>query len=110
MRFVVPRELHSGSVVRFENHADDRCARIHHREAAQGKTAADVREGGALPRTAPRRSTTRAEPARSPGGREWFTLDLAPGRYVAFCMVPDDKTGIPHAATGMVKVFSVDDD
>ena len=36
------------------------------------------------------------------GGHGWFRVDDDPGRYVAYCLVPDDKTGIPHAALGMV--------
>lgn len=36
-----------------------------------------------------------------PGGHGWFRVDDDPGRYVAYCLVPDDKTGIPHATLGM---------
>jgi hypothetical protein len=36
------------------------------------------------------------------GGHGWFRVDDDRGRYVAYCLVPDDKTGIPHAALGMV--------
>jgi len=42
-----------------------------------------------------------------PGGHGWFRVDDDPGRYVAFCLVPDDQTGLPHAAMGMVVGFDV---
>jgi hypothetical protein len=41
-----------------------------------------------------------------PGGGGWLRADLEPGNYVAFCLVPDDKTGLPHAAMGMVVGFT----
>ena len=110
MRFVVPSELETNSVVRFENHAakdvhEFTIGRLH-----AGKTAADVQKWAAAPNGPPPFDDAGGAGALSPGGREWFTLHLAPGRYVAFCMVPDDQTGIPHAATGMVKGFTVDED
>ena len=42
----------------------------------------------------------------SPGRTAWLALDLAPGTYVAICFVPDEETHAPHAALGMVSVFS----
>ncbi|HEY7036484.1 MAG TPA: hypothetical protein VH482_34470 [Thermomicrobiales bacterium] len=43
----------------------------------------------------------------SPGQTSYVTLDLAPGRYVALCFVPDKETGAPHAMMGMVQLFTV---
>lgn len=110
MRFVVPSELESNSIVRFENRAakdvhEFTIGRLH-----AGKTAADVQTWAAAPNGPPPFDFAGGAGALSPGGREWFTLHLAPGSYVAFCLVPDDETGIPHAATGMVKGFTIDDD
>lgn len=110
MQFRVPRELQPDSVVRIENNAatdvhEFTIGRLH-----PGKTAADVQAWAAAPNGPPPFDDAGGAGALSPGGREWFTLDLAPGRYVAFCMVPDDMTGIPHAASGMVRGFTVDDD
>ena len=34
-------------------------------------------------------------------------LFLTPGNYVATCFVPDEKTGIPHGATGMDVPFTI---
>lgn len=45
--------------------------------------------------------------AQVPGGGGWFKADVDPGEYIAFCLVPDDKTHIPHAAMGMVVGFTV---
>ena len=41
-----------------------------------------------------------------PGGEATRTLDLAPGSYVMFCLVPDTD-GTPHAAKGMLKQITV---
>ena len=45
----------------------------------------------------------------SPGQTAWGVFDLAPGAYVALCFVPDQETGMPHAAMGMVTVFTVEE-
>lgn len=42
------------------------------------------------------------------GGHGWFRVDDDPGHYVAYCLVPDDMTGIPHAALGMAVGFRVE--
>ncbi|MDQ3692331.1 MAG: hypothetical protein M3464_01710 [Chloroflexota bacterium] len=38
----------------------------------------------------------------------WVEVDLAPGTYVAICFLPDEETGIPHIALGMLDVFMVE--
>ena len=43
----------------------------------------------------------------SPGLTGWAVLDLEPGDYVAVCFVPNAE-GVPHAALGMVKAFTVE--
>jgi len=43
----------------------------------------------------------------TPGATGWTEVDLQPGTYVALCFVPDQKTFTPHAAMGMVDVFTV---
>ncbi|HEY7030081.1 MAG TPA: hypothetical protein VH482_02075 [Thermomicrobiales bacterium] len=39
--------------------------------------------------------------------RTWIQMDLDPGTYVAICFIPDQETQQPHAAMGMVQVFTV---
>jgi len=46
--------------------------------------------------------------ALSPGQTSWLALDLQPGTYIALCFVPDEQTGAPHAAMGMVQIFAVE--
>ena len=43
----------------------------------------------------------------SAGRTAWLALDLEPGTYVALCFVSDKETHAPHAALGMVSVFTV---
>ncbi len=37
----------------------------------------------------------------------YVELNLAPGTYAAVCFVPDLEAGMPHAAMGMITVFTV---
>ncbi|HEV8266266.1 MAG TPA: hypothetical protein VGQ06_15065 [Gemmatimonadales bacterium] len=37
----------------------------------------------------------------------WFTVTLAPGKYLLTCYVPDAKDGKPHVAHGMVQEITV---
>ena len=37
----------------------------------------------------------------------YLALDLVPGTYGAICFFPDAQSGAPHAAMGMVQVFTV---
>jgi hypothetical protein len=43
----------------------------------------------------------------SPGRAAWAVLDLAPGTYLAMCFMFDPTAMMPHAAMGMVAVFTV---
>lgn len=49
---------------------------------------------------------TFAEPGEEAG--LGFEEPLEPGRYVLLCFVPDEETGEPHAALGMVAEFTVE--
>ncbi len=40
--------------------------------------------------------------AISPGLANFMTVDLAPGRYLLLCWVPDPADGVPHVMKGMV--------
>ena len=41
-----------------------------------------------------------------PGETSWVELDLAPGRYIALCVI-SGPTGQPHALMGMTKEFAI---
>ena len=43
----------------------------------------------------------------SVGAAGWFTVTLAPGRYLLICYVPDAKDGKPHLLHGMVQEITV---
>lgn len=45
--------------------------------------------------------------ALAPHSTAWVELHLHTGTYVAICFVPDDTTGLPHAALGMFTIFVV---
>jgi hypothetical protein len=42
-----------------------------------------------------------------PGAAVWVAADFAAGDYFAICFVPDNGTGAPHFALGMIAPFSV---
>lgn len=46
--------------------------------------------------------------ALEPGAGGWLHLDLAPGTYVAICLVPDPASGRPHIDLGMIAEFTVE--
>ena len=41
------------------------------------------------------------------GGRGFFTADFTPGNYALLCGIPDEATGAPHFALGMLEEFTV---
>ena len=45
--------------------------------------------------------------AVKPNGATFPTIDLKPGTYAVFCLVPDSNTGKPHIQLGMFKSFEV---
>jgi plastocyanin len=43
----------------------------------------------------------------SAGRTAWMAFDLQPGYYVAICFIPDKVSHEPHAALGMISIFTV---
>jgi hypothetical protein len=46
-------------------------------------------------------------PALSQGQTTWVAMDLAPGNYIAVCFFADQGSETPHAAMGMIDIFTV---
>jgi hypothetical protein len=73
-----------------------------------GKTMADVEAymqnpAGEMPMT-----FAGGVQALSVGKRNFITLDLEPGTYIALCFVPSpEMDGAPHMALGMIQPFTV---
>jgi hypothetical protein len=44
---------------------------------------------------------------QSTGTTMWMPLTLEPGTYAGLCFIPDQESGLPHAAMGMYTVFTV---
>jgi hypothetical protein len=44
---------------------------------------------------------------QSAGTTTWHHLDLEAGTYILICFFPDQQSGAPHAALGMVDVITV---
>jgi hypothetical protein len=63
-----------------------------------------IRQGLPDPRAFPPAGTFTAISA---GRTAWFTVDLAPGTYVALDFLPDKQTGTNRALLGSVAVFTV---
>ena len=77
-------------------------------QLAPGKTLADVQRwiAGGGQGAPPTRSLGGFE-GPDVGGKGWFTITLAPGKYLFICYVPDAKDGKPHVAHGMVQEIDV---
>jgi hypothetical protein len=108
LTYTMPKKLSKNAIYRFENTDAMDIHEINLGRLKPGKTVADAKayfirlahfgnpgpppftseggHGGVLPN----------------GGHGFFRVDDDPGHYVAFCLVPDDKTGVSHAAEGMV--------
>lgn len=74
----------------------------------EGKTVADFTAAlSGPPGPPPEWATFLGGPnAPVPGGHTDVTIDLAPGNYVAICLIPS-ADGVPHVAKGMMKAFTV---
>ena len=73
-----------------------------------GKTAHDLFNSMKTPGPLPKWAVEVAgvnPPA--PGRTADITLTLDPGNYLLVCFMPDVKTGTPHVALGMLRLFSV---
>lgn len=106
-RFVIPATLDSGTTIRFQNHAKVDVHEFTIGKLLPGKTRTDVVTWVKTHQGPPPFTFVGGNGALNPGGTGWFKLDVPDGNYVAFCLVPDDLTGVPHAADGMVAAFTV---
>ncbi|MEZ0108271.1 hypothetical protein ABH920_002269 [Catenulispora sp. EB89] len=109
LTYTMPPYLVRGTVVRFEDTdaADDH--EVNLGKLLPGKTVDDAKAwfvaSSATPPVNPGPPPFTFEGghgAVAPGHGGWFKVQADPGRYIAFCLVPDDQTGLPHAAMGMV--------
>ncbi|HEV8304390.1 MAG TPA: hypothetical protein VGQ25_05480 [Gemmatimonadales bacterium] len=75
---------------------------------APGKTVADLQRwiAGGMKGEPPTRAVGGFE-GPDVGKTGWFTVTLAPGKYVLSCYVPDAKDGQPHVMHGMVQEITV---
>jgi hypothetical protein len=111
LRFDIPAPLETGTVVRFENRStkdvhEFTIARLH-----PGKSVEDVVTWAKTGQGPAPYDDMGGAGGLDPQGREWFTLDLPAGDYIALCLVPDDEPpNLPHAANGMVSAFTVVDE
>ena len=106
-RFVIPATLDAGTTIRFQNRAKVDVHEFTIGKLLLNKTQDDVVTWVKTHQGPPPFTFVGGNGALSPGGTGWFKLDVPDGHYVAFCLVPDDLTGVPHAADGMVATFTV---
>ena len=106
--FKVSAPLTAGThTIRVEN-AGPQLHELTVEQLAPGKTLADVQRwiAGGGKGASPTRSLGGFE-GPDVGGKGWFTITLAPGKYLFICYVPDAKDGKPHVAHGMVQEIDV---
>jgi hypothetical protein len=108
LTYTMPKTLWKNAVYRFEDTDAADFHEINLGRLKPGKTVADAKAYFAKlaqpgnPGPAPYWSEGGHGAVVPVNGHGFFRVDDDPGQYVAFCLVPDDKTGIPHAAMGMV--------
>jgi len=106
-RFAMPDTIRAGLVtLQLVNHGKE----MHHMQLvrlAEGKTAADLdaalKQGGPPP---PWATFVGGPNAAAPGRETASTSELAPGDYVALCVIPG-ADGVPHVMKGMARPFEV---
>jgi len=97
-----------GAVIRFDDTDAADPHEVNLGKLLPGKTVADAKAwfvaNAANPATSGPAPFTfmGGHGADLPGHGGWFRVEADPGQYIAFCLVPDDQTGMPHAAMGMV--------
>ena len=111
MTYTIPSVIRDDALYRFKDTDAQDTHELTFGKLLPGKTAADAKAwfasfanpGG--PSGPPPFTFSGGFGGVLPGGGGWLRADVEPGNYVAFCLVPDDKTGLPHAAMGMVIGF-----
>jgi hypothetical protein len=113
MTYTMPAVLHNGGLYRFQDTDAEGIHEVNLAKLLPGKTVADAKAWFASlatpagPTGPPPFTYSGGFGAELPGNGGWFQADVTPGAYIAFCLVPDEQTGIPHAASGMVVGFTV---
>lgn len=117
MTYTMPSVIHDGALYRYQDTDAQDIHELNFGRLLPGKTVADAKAwfaslanpGG--PSGPPPFTVSGGFGAELPGNGGWLRANVEPGNYVAFCLVPDDQTGLPHAAMGMVVGFTaVSDD
>lgn len=111
MTYTMPAVLRDGALYRYQDTDAMDVHELTFGRLLPGKTVADAKAwfmtlakpGG--PTAPPPFTDYGGFGSEVPGGGGWVRADLTPGNYIAFCLVPDDKTHVPHAAMGMVVGF-----
>jgi hypothetical protein len=107
LTYTMPEYLVSGTRIRFQDTDASDIHEVNFGRLLPGKTVADA-EAWFVASTKPGNpgpppfTFEGGHGGVLPGQGGWFKIQAPPGRYVAFCLVPDDQTGLPHAAMGMV--------
>ncbi|NUR29586.1 MAG: hypothetical protein HOV83_27685 [Catenulispora sp.] len=114
LTFTMPPALRRGALVRFDDTDAEDVHEVTFGKLLPGKTVDDAKAWFAASAATPPVDPGPApftfaggHGAVVPGAGGWFQVDADAGRYVAFCLVPDEETGMSHASMGMVVGFTV---
>lgn len=108
LTYTMPPVLADGTRIRFQDTDAADVHEVNFGRLLPGKTVADAKawfvasSANAATAGPPPFTVEGGHGAVLPGHGGWFKIQAPPGRYIAFCLVPDDQTGMPHAAMGMV--------
>jgi hypothetical protein len=112
LTYTMPQALAAGGVIRFDDTDAADVHEVNFGKLLPGKTVADAKAwfvASAQPGDPgpPPFTYAGGHGAELPGHGGWFRASVEPGQYIAFCLVPDDQTGKPHASMGMVVGFTI---
>lgn len=114
LTYTMPKVLERDEVYKFVDTDADEVHELNLGRLKPGKTVADAKAyfkrltQPGNPGPAPFWSEGGHGAVQQNGGHGWFKVDDDSGRYIAYCLVPNNQ-GIPHAALGMVVGFRVED-
>lgn len=110
LTYTMPKRIQEHGLYRFRDTDKDEAHEVTFGRLKPGKTVADARAWfkAGLPVATQPFTYQGGHGGVLPHGGGWlWTNGLEEGRYIAFCLIRDEKTGLPHAAEGMVVGFRV---
>jgi hypothetical protein len=105
--FTMPAAIDGGATLKVTN-AGPQVHELGIVKPAEGTTVRDVLDHFHEPQGPPPFAPAGGVQALDPRASGLLHLDLAPGNYIAICLIPDPGSGRPHADLGMIQELAIE--